>query len=173
MLLPVLLLLRGGRRLILPAFATLAGLGVMIAGIDRFPLPWQQADRLSAGGVALNDQPAVQRFVDDHTTPGEHVLIIGAFLDHRIADRAGVVNTSPYFSYDGLISREDVDRALDFLRDAGGRKIFESVYPLEAITRSHFPELAQILRRRGFRPVAHERADGFVEWLPGQGLRSR
>jgi hypothetical protein len=155
------------RRLILPAFATLAGFGVMVAGLDRFPLPWRQADRLSAGGVAVNDSPAVQRFVDEHTTPGEHVLIIGTPLDHRVADRAGVVNTSPYFGYEGLISEEDVDRALHFLHESGGGKVFESVYPLEAITRSHFPELAEILRSRGYRPVARERADGFVEWVSG------
>lgn len=154
------------RRLTLPAFAALAGFGVMVAGLDRFPPPWRQVDRLSAGGVAVNDQPAVQRFVDRRTSPGEHVLIIGSFLDHRIADRAGVVNTSPYFSYDGLISRGDVDRALDFLRADGGSKVFESVYPLEAITRQRFPQLAEILRRRGYEPVARERADGFVEWLP-------
>ncbi len=157
------------RRLILPAFATLAGFGAMIAALDRFPPPWQQVDRLTAGGVAVNDQPAVQRFVDRHTSPGEHVWIIGAHLDHRVADRAGVVNTSPYFGYEGLISQTDVERALDFLRDEGGNKVFESVYPLEAITRQRFPQLAEMLRQRGFEPVSRERPDGFVEWRSGAG----
>src|SRR5581483_8315367 len=150
-------------------FATLAGFGAMIAALDRFPPPWQQVDRLAAGGVAVNDQPAVQRFVDRHTSPGEHVWIIGAHLDHRVADRAGVVNTSPYFGYEGLISQTDVERALDFLRDEGGNKVFESVYPLEAITRQRFPQLAEMLRQRVFEPVSRERPDGFVEWRSGAG----
>jgi hypothetical protein len=152
------------RRLIIPALATLAGFGVMVAAIDRFPAPWRQIDRLSAGGEAVNDQPAVQRFVDAHTTPGERVLIIGSNLDHRIAERAGVVNTSPYFGYLSLVSERDLDRAIDFLEDEGGRKVFESPYPLRAITTSRFPELARILRQRGFRPLRGDPSTGFVEW---------
>jgi hypothetical protein len=92
------------------------------------------------------------------------VLIIGSNLDHRIAERAGVVNTSPYFGYLSLVSERDLNRAIDFLEDEGGRKVFESPYPLMAITTSRFPELDEILRQRGFRSVRREQDTGFVEW---------
>jgi hypothetical protein len=152
------------RRLILPAFATLAGFGVMVAAIDRFPLPWQQVERLSASGEAVFDQRADQRFVDAQTTPGDRVLILGVRLDHRIAERAGVVNASPFFSVAALISQREVERAIDFLEDDGGRKVFEhateGVYPFA----KPLPEFAEILRQRGFERLRRDRASGLVEW---------
>ena len=152
------------RRLMLPAFAALAGFGVMVASIGRFPPPWQQVDRLAAGGEAANDQPAVQEFVDSNTSPGEHVLIIGTRLDHRVAERAGVVNTSPYFGELALVSEQDVNRAIDFLEDDGGHKVFETVVPLEFLTHGAFPEVERILRHRGFQRVKSDPASGLVEW---------
>ena len=153
------------RRLILPALATLAGFGVMVAAIDRFPAPWQQVDRLTAGGVAVHDHAAVQRFVAAHTNPGEHVMIIGTEVDHRIAERAGVANSSPFSSYFALLSADEVNRGIDFLEDDGGRKVFASVRTIEEITPTHrFPELARILRERGFVPLRTQRESGFVEW---------
>ncbi len=153
------------RRLVLPAFAVLAGFGVMVAAIDRFPAPWKQADRLSAGGEAVNDQPAVQRFVDAHTTPGEHVLIVGTRLDHRVANRAGVVNSSPFFSgFWSLLSAREVNRAIDFLDQDGGRKVFDYVPSPNFVTSGVFPEVAQVLRQRGFVAVRKQRKPGFVEW---------
>ena len=153
------------RRMILPGFAVLAGFGVMVASIDRTPPPWQQIDRLSAGGTAVNDVPAVQRFVDANTTPGEHVLIIGTSLDHRVAERAGVVNTSPFFSPVALLSAREVNRAIDFLGDEGGTKVFESPLSNALIAHHQFPEIERILRQRGFAPVRHTPVTtGFVEW---------
>ena len=143
------------RRLVLPAFAVLAGFGVMVAAIDRFPPPWKQVDRLSAGGTSVIDQPVVQRFVDANSRPGERVLIIGTEVDHRIAERAGVVNTSPYFSPLSLLSRRDVDRAIDFLEAEDGRKAFIP---------HGYTEVSRILRERAFRPVRTQRGTSFVEW---------
>jgi hypothetical protein len=153
------------RRLVLPAFAVLAGFGVMIASIDRTPAPWRQVDRLSAGGEAVNDVPAVQRFVDANTTPGEHVLIVGTELDHRVADRAGVVNASPLYGPLALLSSREVNRAIDTLEEEGGRKAFVSVLSISVLTTRTFPEVAQVLRRRGFTPVRRTPPEvGFVEW---------
>jgi hypothetical protein len=145
------------RRLLLPAVATLAGFGMMIAAIDRFPAPWGQVDRLSAGGRAFYDEPAAQRFVDTHTTAGEHVLIIGTPLDHRIAARAGVVNTSPIFDALGLLSERDAERAINLLEAAGGRTVLERVSP-------SIPEFAEILRQRGFKRLEKDPASRLVEW---------
>jgi len=153
------------RRLILPAFATLAGFGVMVAAIDRFPLPWQQVERLSASGTAVYDRPADQRFVDAQTTPGDRVLILGAGPDHRIAERAGVVNVSPFFHAGfALISQRELERAIDFLEDDGGRKVFESVSEGVPVILTPIPEVAEILRQRGFKRLHRDRASGLVEW---------
>jgi hypothetical protein len=145
------------RRLMLPAVATLAGFGIMVAAIDRFPPPWQQLDRLTAGGEAVNDQPDAQSFVDTHTAPGAHVLLLGTPLDHRIAERAGVVNESPVFDVFALLSALEVDRAINFLEDDGGRLVFERVS-------RELPEVAQILRQRGFHRLRKDPASGLVEW---------
>ena len=111
-------------RLLLPACAALIGFGVMISALDRVSPPWRQVDRLSMGGPAANDQLAAQRYVEANTSPGEHVLIIGTTLDHRVADRAGVVNVSPLNGVTSLITPAEADRALDQLEDAGGRPWF-------------------------------------------------
>jgi hypothetical protein len=145
------------RRLALPAVATLTGFGVMIAALVRFPAPWDQVDRLMVGGRAVYDQPAAQRFVETHTTAGEHVLIMGTPVDHRIAARAGVVNTSPFFSVLGLLSERDAERAINLLEDDGGRIVLERVS-------DSIPQLARILRQRGFERVEKDPASGLVEW---------
>jgi hypothetical protein len=130
---------------------------MMIAAIDRFPAPWDQVDRLSASGRAFYDEPAAQRFVDDHTSAGEHVLIIGTPLDHRIAQRAGVVNASPIFDVLGLLSQRDAERAINLLEEDGGRTVLERVS-------ASIPEFAQILRERGFKRLEKDPASGLVEW---------
>jgi hypothetical protein len=146
------------RRLILPAFATLTGFGIMVAAIDRFPLPWQQVERLSASGKSVYDEPTKQKFVEAQTNPGDRVLILGTPVEHQIAERAGVVNASPfYLSAFSFVSTREVERAIDFLEEDGGRKVFERVTkPL--------PEVAGILRRHGFDRLRRDKASGLVEW---------
>jgi hypothetical protein len=138
-------------RLLLPACVALIGFGVMISALDRVSPPWRQIDRLSMSGPGANDLLAAQRYVEAHTSPGEHVLILGTTLDHRVADRAGVVNVSPINGETALITPAEADRALDQLEDEGGDLVFE---PLSGAQGSFaIPELAQILRQRGYRLV--------------------
>jgi hypothetical protein len=138
-------------RLLLPACVALIGFGVMISALDRVSPPWRQIDRLSMSGPGANDLLAAQRYVEAHTSPGEHVLILGTTLDHRVADREGVVNVSPINGETALITPAEADRALDQLEDEGGDLVFE---PLSGAQGSFaIPELAQILRQRGYRLV--------------------
>ena len=138
-------------RLLLPACVALIGFGVMISALDRVSPPWRQIDRLSMSGPGANDLLGAQRYVEAHTSPGEHVLILGTTLDHRVADRAGVVNVSPINGETALITPAEADRALDQLEDEGGDLVFE---PLSGAQGSFaIPELAQILRQRGYRLV--------------------
>jgi hypothetical protein len=136
-------------RTLLPSFAALTGFGVMVAAVTTFPLPWKQIDRLSQPGPAVNDEPAEQRFVAARTTPGEPVLIIGTVGDHRVAERAGVVNVSPWNSILSLFSDGDVRRALDQLDRARGSKVF-LLDPADAIVASDPAAIAHVLVARGF-----------------------
>jgi hypothetical protein len=146
----------GLTRLLLPACAALIGFGVMISSLDRVSPPWRQVDRITTGGPGANDLLPAQRYVEAHTGPDEQVLIIGKSLDHRVAERAGVVNVSPLNDITSLISPTEADRALDELEDAGGTEVFESFsYPPKAGGGLVFniPEFAVILRARGYRLV--------------------
>ena len=108
----------------------------MIAAIVRVPAPWGQIDRLGESGNAPNDTPNAQRFIESHTTPGEHILLIGTPVDHRLADRAGVTNVSPLNGFISLFSPSEADRSLDQLRDEGGDEVFEAATAPSAINPS-------------------------------------
>jgi hypothetical protein len=154
------------RRLLIPATAALAGFGVMIAAIDRIPAPWSQVSRLSESGLAVNDTPNAQRFVEANTDPGDHVLIIGTPLDHRLADRAGVQNVSPLNGYISLLSPAEADRSLDELDASGGNEIFEAVTAPTPINHSPFlpRELGGIMTERGYRLVKQDPSTGLRLW---------
>jgi hypothetical protein len=154
------------RRLLIPATAAMIGLGVMIAAIVRVPAPWTQIDRLGESGNAPNDTPNAQRFIESHTTPGEHILLIGTPVDHRLADRAGVTNVSPLNGFISLFSPSEADRSLDQLRDEGGNEVFEAASAPSAINPSPFKivEFADILRARGYRLVEQDPSSGLRLW---------
>ncbi len=146
------------KRILIPACAALIGFGLMVSAIARVSPPWRQIDRLADGGVAVNDLLAAQRYVEANTHPGEHVLIIGTTLDHRVADRAGVVNVSPINGITGLIVPDEATRAIDQLEEAGGTDVFESVSDVPGSGGLVFgiPEFAAILRERGYRIVGED-----------------
>ena len=146
------------KRILIPACAALIGFGLMVSAIARVSPPWRQVDRLADGGVAVNDLLAAQRYVEANTHPGEHVLIIGTTLDHRVADRAGVVNVSPINGITGLIVPDEATRAIDQLEEEGGNTVFESVsdVPGSGGLVIGIPEVAGILRERGYRLVGED-----------------
>lgn len=152
---------RGNRaslmRLLLPGCAALVGFGLMISSLDRVSPPWRQVDRLVDGGTAVNDALSAQRYVEAHTRPGEHVLIIGLPLDHRLADRAGVVNVSPLNGITAFISPAEADRSLDQLEDEGGNQVFDAISARPSGGGSlAVPEFATILSERGYRLVGQD-----------------
>jgi hypothetical protein len=154
------------RRLLLPAATALVGLGVMVAAIDRVSPPWRQIDRLSAGGTAVADTPNAQRFVDHNTGPGEPIFLIGTFLDHRVAERAGVTNVSPVSGYLFLLTPDLAERGLDRLRDDGGERVFEAITAPSAVNPSllKITGFATILRERGYRLIAEDPSSGLRLW---------
>ena len=98
------------------------------------------------------------QFVESWTHPGEDILLIGTTPDHLVADRAGVVNVSPLNGFTSLLSPAEADRALDQLEDAGGSEVIEgaSALPPRGIAFG-IPELATILRQRGYQLVSEDR----------------
>ena len=154
------------RRLLVPAFAALAGLGTMAATLAQFPPPWRQAERIALerpAAFALTDQ---QRFVEARTGPGEAILLIGTPLDHRVAERAGVENVSPVSGAFGLLSTREVDRSLDALSESGGRKAFVAVPPasFSPLTGGIRAHLEAALAERGYRKLATDPASGVALW---------
>ena len=145
-------------RSFLPSFAALTGFGVMVAAITTVPLPWEQVERLSETGRAVNDVPAAQRFVEQRTSPGEPILLFGTPTDHRLAERAGVTNVSPWNSAKSLFSERDVLRALDSLEQEEGSKVFlRQVHPLEKILLRDQGPVVELLRVHGFEQVVGDR----------------
>jgi hypothetical protein len=153
-------------RLLLPAAAALIGFGVMVSAIDRVSPPWRQVSRLDAGGRAAYDTPNAQRFIEAHSAPGDRVLVIGTPVDHRLADRAGVVNVSPLNSFIALVSADEADRSLDQLREEGGDAVFEAVTAPSAMIPywAGIPGFAEILRRRGYRLAMRDPSTGLRLW---------
>ena len=153
-------------RLLLPAAAALIGFGVMVSAIARVSPPWRQVSRLEGAGQAAYDTPNAQRFIETHSAPGDRVLVIGTPVDHRLADRAGVVNVSPLNSFIALVSANEADRSLDQLSQEGGDQVFEAVTAPSRINPfwRGIPEFAEILRRRGYQLEMQDPSSGLRLW---------
>jgi hypothetical protein len=142
----------------LPSLAALCGFGVMVAAIATFPLPWTQVERLSQSQPAVLEVPAVQRFVDEWTDPGEAILLYGTTVDYRVAERAGVLNVSPWNYWLSLFSEQEVLRALDALEEEKGSKVFlaQGLDPFGLLAdRGPVPA---VLRARGYEQVVGDPA---------------
>jgi hypothetical protein len=144
------------RRLLLPGVVALVGFGVMVASLDRLPRPDRQIHRLRAGGTPENLNPTI-RYVESWTNPGEDILLLANAPDHLVADRAGVVNISPFNGRLSLFTPSDADRAIDQLEDAGGKLVIERASALPPLGIAFgIPELATILRQRGYTLVGED-----------------
>jgi hypothetical protein len=74
---------------------------------------------------------------------------LGTPTDHRVAERGGVSNVSPWNSIISLYSERDVLRALDALERERGSKVF-----LVHSDDSFVASVEQVLAARGFERVA-------------------
>jgi hypothetical protein len=143
------------RRILIPACAALIGFGVMVATIARVSPPWRQIDRLAGDGRSLGLEPATE-YVEANTVDDERVLIMAALPGHLVAERAGVVDTSPINGLTALLSKEEAERALDQLEDEDGTQVFDGVTGL--------PQFAELLRERGYRQVGTSPDAGLRLW---------
>jgi len=148
------------------AIAALSGFGLMVAAIDRFPPPWQQVSRIAKSEESHFDNYDEQRFIEERTEPGERVLILGWELDHRIAERAGVVNVSPWFGAQALLGPNETKRALDQLAEEGGDTAFLRIARRDYVAYDEGlgRRVAEALRERGYVRVGWDPISGTVEW---------
>jgi hypothetical protein len=158
------------RRLLIPAAAALIGFGVMVSAIYRVSPPWRQVRRIQETGPSSYDLPNAQRFIESHTHTGDRVLVLGTPVDHRLADRAGVINVSPLNSLIALISSGEAERSLDQLQDDHGTQVFEAVTERNTINRFNaIPEFATIMRQRGYQLIEQDPSTGMRLWRRIEG----
>jgi hypothetical protein len=146
------------RRLAIPVVAVMAAFGVMVAAITRTPAPWSQFDRHGETGPPI-DPPELVAFVDDATEPGEAVLLLGTAIDHRLAERAGIENVSPWNSAISLFSEREAQRAIDQLEQAGGSKVIVSRGGVLSEVLADDGSFIRFLNERGFRHTVGDPAD--------------
>jgi hypothetical protein len=149
---------RSAPRTVLPATAVMVGFGVMVAAIANVPRPWQQIDRIGRNGAHPLELAAEQQFVERSTRAGEPILLVTTPLDHRVAERAGVRNVSPWGT-NAFFSPSEVDRALHELDDADGTKLFEN-FGISGVG----PDVHAMLRDRGFVLVSTDLASKLSLW---------
>lgn len=154
----------------LPSLTVLTVFGLMASVVTNFPAPGAQMKRV--GGTAESkphaqpsgpldsgssfDRSAAARFVSDHTRPGERVGIL-ASIGHGIAERSGVVNTSPYSHQDSIGFEEQIAFVLGDIEESGARKIFLG---------PAYPEIAAYLERRGYEVTARSEESGLSLYSP-------
>lgn len=164
----------------IPALLVLTSFGIMATVMVQVPSPLAQVRRIAAKSIATGDPPASSlacltsprpdkpcpiapanfehasavRFVDANTNPGERVAILTG-MGHVIARDAGVVNVSPYSHPDSIAFVEQMDFLFEALKDAKGRKVFLG---------PSYPEIAIVLRQRGFLPGAFDQTSELTEW---------
>ncbi|HMJ02952.1 MAG TPA: hypothetical protein VK506_08415, partial [Conexibacter sp.] len=153
-------LARPSRRPTIAEVAVLFGFGLLVCSIAQFPTPWSQVERLQDRGTERASIylrfPEADRFVDEGTTPGEHVLILLP-ISHRVAHEAGVTNVLPWVSIESMPLVSQFDDALSALSEAGGHKVF-------MWTGNTWPEVTEALRVRGFRLRRSADDLGLTEW---------
>jgi len=133
----------------------LFGLGLSACALAETPAPWSQIARLGRTTRTRQlPEPAALRFVASRTHPGERVAILIA-LGHRIADRAGIVNVSPYSVVDAIVTRRQFRNVLGQMRRERAHELF---LPNWMIVPRQDAELA----RNGF--ALRVRRGRFSEW---------
>jgi hypothetical protein len=146
---------RGWRRPALPQLAILFAFGLLVCSLPQTPAPGPQLDRIRDRTAApILRQRGLVRFLEATTRPGEQVVVLPE-LSHRAAYDAGVVNVSPYTSIAAMPTRQQLQRTIDALRAAGGRKLYASLLP--------GPEALQMLEDAGFVVQRSSRTGAFLQ----------
>lgn len=141
------------------AAACVFGFFVVGCSLAQTPTPWSQVARLEHTAPAVFREPPGQRFVAEHSRPGEKVLIF-MLLGHRIAANVQLTDVLPYAAGLSMPTVEQWLEAIDDLKAAGGHKLF--------VARSDTSDEMQIvLTRAGFAFVTEDARGQFSLWSDG------
>jgi len=144
-----------------PIAVALCSLGLIATAIGQFPAPWTQVSRIAERAPrAIFDRSPASAFVKRTAVKGEAVVVL-ASLGHLIAHEAGVVNVSPYSHPSGVLSYNQLDEVTTALRDAHGTRFYLGASSPEGMV---WPEISEVLRTDGFRPIAYDPASQLTEW---------
>jgi hypothetical protein len=157
------------------AFIVLFGFGVCACSLAQTPTPWGQLERLQAPFAPTVESPDANplmaptqasarrfvatladgrsRFVYKRGAPIAILLPTG----HRVADAYGVVDVDPTTGAQPLLTVEQLDAALDALREAGGNTVILPD-PLD-------PSVLSLMGRRGFELLTQR---GLAPIVPGR-----
>ncbi|HET6447894.1 MAG TPA: hypothetical protein VFG31_02200 [Conexibacter sp.] len=142
------LVARGARRPAVAEIAVLAGLALAACSLAQTPAPWSQLDRIRTAGPPnspIQRTDALRFVAEARARPGERVLILIP-MGHRLAYELGLVNVAPYVSMISMPAVEQLDEALDALREEGGTRVF-------AFLGQVLPEQLQAIEEAGFQRV--------------------
>lgn len=148
------------RRAVLPTFAALMVLGLMVTGVFKFPMPWTQFDRILASGPKPLDVSRQAAFVDARTQPGDSVTILTT-LGHKVANRAGVKNVLPFNHPFNVKTFEQMDLAFERHLEAGATKVFVGPHVQR--------EISAYLGAHGMRMTAVDPVTLISEWEAAPG----
>jgi hypothetical protein len=169
---------RGGRlsgfdkRMTLAGCAVLLSFGLLATVADQVPDPIAQTERIGRDApTLLFDRSVASAFVEEHTRPGETVVIMSS-LGKRIAAGAGVTDVFPLNHGASVLFREQLDFVLDRARDAGVRTLFLGAFAPQPGSEWAVP-IAADLRASGFERFAST-PNGFGAWrFPPPSRRGR
>jgi hypothetical protein len=143
-----------------PVFGVAAGLvmfGLMATGLTQIPAPWTQVERIGTRSKAQPyDRTAATAFVRRTAGPGERVVVLEG-LGPVIANRAGVVNVSPYSEVWAVWSREQLAEIVGALRRAHGTRFYLGRAGAD-------PGIAAALGAAGFARVAYDAPSELTEF---------
>ena len=173
------------------ALAVLFGMGVAACSLAQAPAPWSQLDRLRAPyeptqlspvarPLAPVDEAAARRFAASLADGSRFALRRGAPValllttGHRVADDLGVADVSPYAGVESVITREQLERLLDALRDAGGNTLVMPARLDPVMWRALDQRGFELVTRNGLRRMALKRSIpglAAVEWRDQQLMK--
>jgi hypothetical protein len=145
----------------------LFGFALAVCAISQMPPTTAEIRRLTQDLPPPTYRAGAEAFVKAHTQPGQKIVILMP-EGHRIADRLGLDNVSPFGIVNAIVTERQMRALIDAIRREGVTEIFmPSATTNLAGEGNSSPEQIALLESLGY-PVADEAQPGMVE-LRGSG----
>jgi hypothetical protein len=145
------------------ALGVFAAAGLAVCSLAQTPVPGPQLDRLDRTTPTPVLRPLEdERAIAAQTKPGEPIAIF-APLGHRLAYDVGIVDVLPFSDVRQVLTRQQLDDAVQALRTAGGTTVVVASWAVPQ-------EIVDALTAEGFRPIPSRETSG-LEWLVDTSTR--